>query len=87
MSSHLSREQRLMLIEEVYQTFLDGTETFEDGIGIGLSYLMGEIARDGYFDDLPDSVYYDEFLSKMEDLFPKEHAVWLFVVKEGELRG
>ena len=80
-----SPEERLKLAQEVYEAAVEETEGFEDSdehIGADLAYLMGAIIKDGGVDRWSRNT---PFMSILERRFPKEHAVWCYIVdRRGE---
>ncbi len=76
---------RSLLAAEVYQTFVDGTSTFEElGLGASIAYLLGAILKDDRVEFWGGNGYYEAVLRLMDELFPKSHEVWQYVIrKEG----
>jgi len=69
------------LIAEVYEAFLDETESFE-ACGIDLAYLLGAIAVD-------QSVEWNSAnpgLAIVSRRFPTKHRVWKFIQVEANQR-
>lgn len=81
----LTKAERLKLIVEVYETFMELTEALSDPpeMGILLAYLLGEISRDGTIDvDLfiPEQADFFYFVS---DNFKPWHPVMDFIKARG----
>ncbi len=83
----LTHKEAVELIQEVYETAYNGTETFEQ-IGSQLAYVLGGIAM--LAGDTPNTgVVFDPasdedlaFIAMMEQWFPIEHPIWRHVNRE-----
>lgn len=72
----LSAQKRLKLVQQVYQTFINVTESFtEDHIGVDLAYLFGAIAKNSccHWDvDRP-------IILVLREQFTELHPVWQYI--------
>lgn len=81
----MTKADKLDLIAELYQTFLDATTSFENYVGENLAYLMGAIALDSNLDVHKEEsgIFVDPgmnlFLSLLRTYFSPGHEVWSFI--------
>lgn len=86
-----SAEEKIALINDVYERFYKNTDSFDDQMsespfsncyGTALAYVLGSIADDSF-------VCYDEGTADHRFLklyFPHDHAVWEYVeIEESEV--
>ena len=72
----LTREERLLLIEEVYTKLILATESFEPGnIGMELAYLFGAIAKCNLCEWSGNSA----IVQLLQQNFHQNHPVWRFI--------
>ena len=78
----LPAEERMKLIEEVYQTVVAWTMSFEhdDMIGPDLAYLMGSLVKSTYC-SWPAS---RPIVQLLQGNFAPQHLVWRFIEIEPE---
>lgn len=75
----LTDRERLLLMNEVYDGVLNGTNTFHGRTGGDLAYLLGAISKVGTGNKKAQFSPRSAIAKLLRDNFPLDHKVWSFI--------
>ena len=75
----MENNKKINLLSEIYHTFYDNTNSFEQ-LGEHLSYLLGAVINDDQYVFFTDDKNQKEFMEFLNEHFPKDHAIHKYVI-------